>query len=258
MADAINKFTLKLVKFLLDNDGKINSVSVSGFVAYLILFLVNSGLPHQQSLKLSRLLNCNVTYFEFSYLTSLLDYECTDNFQMDEFSKIGIAKSVIFTSKLLVETFRQTALEHYEIETQPIDSKNYYNQLTAVYEWSQILKDTPLKKNWMTPFNKDLILLFISEYFIRFQWRTPLNHRFTTRSEFIGINGDAFQIETMRVIDYMRYMDDPEEKARIVFVHLAQSDTFAVVVIPYENSDVLDVVKRMSVIINLNLDQKTV
>ncbi|KII64599.1 hypothetical protein RF11_14460 [Thelohanellus kitauei] len=109
---------------------------------------------------------------------------------MEEFLKIGSAKSAIFHSKPPLQTFEQMALEAYEVELQAIDAKNEVLQYLAVNEWGKTLKDVPFFDILFEPQKTELSLLIVSENFVRFQWRLPFNEKSTTKGTFTDINDE--------------------------------------------------------------------
>ncbi|KII73629.1 hypothetical protein RF11_08245 [Thelohanellus kitauei] len=248
MVDTINDLTLKLANYLLEENKGLNTVSVSGYLAYFTLLLVNVGLQGQAKYDLSAYLNCNYSYIDFSYLYDFLEYECIHSFTMDEFIMIGSVKSAIFHSAPPVENFIQMANYVYNFELVDIDPIYHEGQSNTINQWSLLLKHVPLEYIIPDTFYRELKLLIINEYFIGFKWLTPINKRYTYSETFTNYYSRKITVRMMRMVNYFRCYSDDEFKADIVFVNLETNGTYAVVVYPYVNSSVKDVLKNINVI----------
>ncbi|KII60626.1 Glia-derived nexin [Thelohanellus kitauei] len=246
MVDNVNEMTLKLANFLLTENQQLNMVSISGVIAYMTLSLITIGLLGPSKYELLDFLNCSYSLEEYSYPEYFLIYKCMDVSALDDFSKIGSVKTAIFHSKPALEYFKQIALESFDIDLQSIHSRNNEHQLLTIIHWSKTLKDVPFNILHHEPIKIKLSLLLISEYFIHFQWKTPFDVQSTKKTVFVDCYNNNRDVEIMRMVDYLRYYDDSELKAWIVFVALEDTDVFAAIVLPYYKNRLVDVLKKMS------------
>ncbi|KII63930.1 Serpin B11 [Thelohanellus kitauei] len=245
MADSINELTLKLANYLLVNSGKRNTFSISGFIAYLTLSLVNKGIKGPSKDQLSDFLNCNYSLKEISYQIYAVEYNCIDYFGIEEFYNVGSVKSAFFHSQLPVESFKQMALESYDTELHPIDPTNNDRQIETINEWGKTLVDVPFSDIFTDLYKDEISLLIINEYYVCFQWKIPYMKRLTTNKIFTDINSEIIIVETMRKIEYLKYYNDKDLRADIVFVPLQETNMSAAIVLPHENN-IKDVLKRMN------------
>ncbi|KII68539.1 hypothetical protein RF11_09913 [Thelohanellus kitauei] len=226
MADTINELTLKLTRYFLDQIETINAVSISGFIAYLTLLLLNAGLQGQSKYDLSNFLDCNYSYLEFSFAKNVFEYECINFLTMAEFMTVGKVKSAIFHSKPIVETFKRIANEIYGIEVINIDPVWEEHQRHAINEWAKSIVEVPFHYILFRPFNIDLRLLIINEYLVRFKWFTPANKGYTRYGTFTNANSRPIKVRMMRMVDMFHYHNDSEIKASVVFVKLETDGIF--------------------------------
>ncbi|KII73955.1 hypothetical protein RF11_03762 [Thelohanellus kitauei] len=254
MADTINELTLKLANFLLHENERINSVSISGYITYLTLLLLNIGLQGQAKYDLSVLLNCNYSYIQYSLIKNVFEFDCIHSFKMDEFMKVGNVKSAIFHSNHHMETFQAIAMETYNFELIEVDPRNNDLQKFIINYWGQTLKHVPFHDILFEPYTTDLQLLIINEYFISFKWKLPANPRYTNILEFTDISFITTQVKMMRMVDHYRFYNDQELQALIAFIELEEKNTYAVVVLPYLNNNIQSVLKGMEVGVFNNLE----
>ncbi|KII64047.1 hypothetical protein RF11_09880 [Thelohanellus kitauei] len=255
MADSITEFTLKLARHLLVVNGQVGVVSISGFVGYLTLLLVDQGLRGPAKDHLSEFLDCNYSFIGISY-TNDLEFECQNIFRMDEFRHIGSVKSAIFHSQKSVETFKQMALEFYDMEFQEIEPFSNTRQYYIITEWANSLRGVPMNDILVEPYGKELSLLMINEYTIRFQWRTPFLLRSTKKVSFTDITNKEHMILMMRMVDYFKFYNDLYLKASVVFIPLVDQDIFAAAVLPDEDNNVIELLKNMNVRFVVYSEQK--
>ncbi|KII73627.1 hypothetical protein RF11_08243 [Thelohanellus kitauei] len=248
MADTINQLTLELANYLLKQNEGLNTVSVSGYLAYFTLLLVNFGLQGQAKYDLSAFLDCNYSFIEISEFFNFLEYECIHSFTIDEFLKIGGVKSAIFHSSLSVDNFKQIAKYVYNFELEYIDSINKEYQANTINQWTQLLHHVPFHYIVPESFYREVKLLIINEYLISFKWMAPTSRRYTHSETFTDYYSRKITVKMMRMIDHFRCYTDVDIKADIVFVNLETNGTYAVVVYPYATSNVSDVLKNMNVI----------
>ncbi|KII72746.1 Serine protease inhibitor 3/4 [Thelohanellus kitauei] len=139
------------------------------------------------------------------------------------------------------------ALEVYDFQLQSIDATNNDRQINTINEWAQQLQDVPFRDIFIQPFKDHLSLLIINEYFIRFQWKRQFIERAASVRSFTNIDSNTKQFVMMRRIEYMKYINDKDMKASVVFVPLEENDMYAAVVLPFDDQNVLDLLKRMNV-----------
>ncbi|KII73630.1 hypothetical protein RF11_08246 [Thelohanellus kitauei] len=166
---------------------------------------------------------------------------------MDEFSKIGVIKSAIFHSRQLVETFKQFAIEKYDIEFINIDPVNNAHQHNTINKWTTLLKNVPFQYILSKPVQEELMLLIINEYSVRFKWLFPVNTRYTRDQTFTDINSISYNVQMMKMVDVFKCIADKELKATIVFIKLETQGTFAVIVLPFIENNIKDLLKNMNV-----------
>ncbi|KII64280.1 Serpin B13 [Thelohanellus kitauei] len=241
MAQSLNDFTLKLANYLLEQNTGMNSVSISGFMAYMTLSLLNKGLRGPAKRQLFDFLNCNSSKNEKN-----MEDECRDSFRSDEFSSIGSLKSTLFHSQPLVENFRQTAIETHGMDIQAIHRTNIDQQIQTINEWGNSIPDVSIRPILTEPFESPLRLLIINQYSVRFHWKSALGKRNTNKDTFFYLNSKSIQIKMMRIVDYFRYYEDTYLKASIIFVRLKEKDIFATIVKPYIPGEILDLVKKLT------------
>ncbi|KII66650.1 Serpin H1 [Thelohanellus kitauei] len=254
MADAINDITLKLANYLFEQHGEFHSVSISGIITYLTLLLVNFGLMGPAKYHLLDFLNCNYSFLEISHSMYILNYKCIDYFTMDEFLKVGRVKTAFFHSMPPIENFQQTALQYFDVDLQSIDAKNKDSQLRTLNEWGKTLQDVPFSDIFIESYKKELSLLIINEYFLRFQWEMPFHPESTKKGKFKNINSRIVGVEMMRRVQFLRYYDDQELNASIAFIELLEKNVYAALVLPNEDDGVMDLLKRMNVILKFNTE----
>ncbi|KII67019.1 Plasminogen activator inhibitor 1 [Thelohanellus kitauei] len=225
---------------------EIRPVSISGFIAYLMLSLVYMGIRGPDKHKLSYFLNCNFSFVNESHVKIFLELDCQNAFKIIEFSKIGSVRSVIFHSKTPMENFKQIALEVFETGLQNIDATNNDRQFHTIDEWAKTITDIPFNDLITVPFKEELSLLIINQYFARFQWKTPFERRYIRKGTFTDIDSETENIELMRKTEYMKYFCDHNLKASIVYLPLHVDGIHAVVVVPFEDNDVLTVLNGMN------------
>ncbi|KII73951.1 hypothetical protein RF11_03758 [Thelohanellus kitauei] len=247
MADRINDFTIKLANYLfMLNEGRF-TVSFSGLIAYLSLSLLTIGLHGPVKDSLLDCLNCNISSSEISQTRNILEDQCLNTFHMNEFLKIGSYKSAIFHSKKPLESFKQMALEKYDTELKTFDGISNDLQLLKLNEWVRTLSDGPFPNIFIHPFKQELSLLIINDYLVQFQWRAGTKQRYNTKTIFTDIKGKSAKVVTMRIIEYVKYLNDPLMKAEMVFIPLQEENIFASIVLPYNDSNIKDLLQSMNV-----------
>ncbi|KII73634.1 hypothetical protein RF11_08250 [Thelohanellus kitauei] len=227
MADTINQLSLKLANYYFDNHEEMTTISVSGYVTYFTLLLINFGLQGQAKYDLSAFLDCNYSYIEFSFEKNVFEYECINLLRMDELSHIGSARSAIFHSRYLFETFQLMAIQSFDFQPKPIDPVNSQHQYFSIYEWSNIFKKLPHGYIFSESQLSELILFIVNEIEIKFQWFAPANKRYTRTKTFTDIYSRQYEIKMMRLIDYLSFYNDLQLKASIYFVRLKQTGILA-------------------------------
>ncbi|KII64056.1 Corticosteroid-binding globulin [Thelohanellus kitauei] len=247
MAERVNEFTLKLAKFLLDNDGNTAAFSISGLVIYLTLSLVSEGLDGHPKDQLLDLLNCNFSHMEISYARTTTEIDCLNSFMMDEFSKTGVSKSAIFHSKSVLETFKQMALEYYETEMHPIDPTDSDRQQHAINEWKKTQLGFPYFSIHLGTYREELSLLIINECYLRFKWQIPFFQKSTKKEIFKDISMNDITVNLMRRADVFKYYDDTILEASVVFIRFEQFGIFAAIVLPKPDNNVQDLLPRINV-----------
>ncbi|KII67022.1 Alpha-1-antitrypsin [Thelohanellus kitauei] len=247
MADIINDLTLKLANYFMADDDHLSSFSVNGLITYLTLSLVNIGLLGPVKYQLLDFLKCNYTFVLISYPSYFLQYKCVDSFTLDEFLKIGNVKSAIFHSSPIIQNFRQIAHQTINMEFYHIDPKNKENQSSTIFEWARRLEDISFQININEPYEQDLSLLVMNQYYTRFQWKTPFHLRSTKRSQkFTDVYNVEREVQMMRRVEILKYCNDPFMKASMVFIPLQEDDLYAAVVLPYFDSTLKNLLKIMT------------
>ncbi|KII64053.1 Antithrombin-III [Thelohanellus kitauei] len=251
MADNVNEFTLKLANFLLKDDVKMFGFSISGFVAYMTLSFVSNGLQGHTKDQLLHLLNCNFSNMEISYTRTQMETQCLNSFLMDEFSAIGSAQSAIFHSKPVFENFQQMARDFYDIEMHPIDPTNHDIQQYTIDEWSKKLIGVYFNDVFKESIHEDISILIVNEYFARFKWKTPFNPRSIIKGIFTDISMNNITADFMKMTDIFRFYNDVVIGASIIFIPLVDDDMYAVIMLPYPDKNLLDILPRINVEIKI-------
>ncbi|KII73632.1 Serpin B13 [Thelohanellus kitauei] len=246
MSGTINELTLKLANYLYEKHAQMNTVSFSGYMAYFTLLLLNFGLQGQAKYDLSAFLDCNYSYIEFSFEKNVFEYECISLLTIDEFYQIGSVRSAIFNSILLVESFKQMAIETYDFEFKSINPTNIADQYKTITEWTNLLKNAPYKYLFPEAYGTELEIFIFNELFIKFRWLIPANIRYSGNQIFTDINSMQYQIRMMRMIDFFGFYNDTDLKASIVFVKLELNGTYAAIVLPFVDNNIAYVLKNMN------------
>ncbi|KII67012.1 hypothetical protein RF11_07551 [Thelohanellus kitauei] len=247
MADRVNEVTLKLAKFLLQENGSINMFTISGFVAYLTLSLLNIGLRGPSKYQISDFLGCNFTFMEISEIKDIQEYGCSNLLKMDEFNDVGRTQTAIFHSIRALEDFKQMALENYNIELIPVPRGSDLRHITIINQWAKNRKDIPYGDTFIQPFRDEISSLIIDDNYIRFNWEVSFREAWTSKGIFTNNNGKNIVVDTMILIEYLYYLDDNNTKASILFLPCDDYDTFSVIVLPHEETNLVAVLKRMKV-----------
>ncbi|KII73625.1 hypothetical protein RF11_08240 [Thelohanellus kitauei] len=247
MTDSVNKLTLNLAKYYLEQNRGVNTISVSGYLAYFTLLLVNTGLQGQAKYDLSAFLDCNYSYLQFSECYKFLEYECIHSFTIDEFSMIGRVKSAIFHSSPPVEDFKRIAYESYDFEHISIHPTDGARQYYAMEYWTELLKNVPISRILPESVYTELKLMILHEYIVSFKWLKPAKARYTQIAPFTDLYSRIIPVKMMRMIDYYKCFHDDDVRASILFIDLETNGTYAVVVLPYLNENIMDVIKRLNV-----------
>ncbi|KII64058.1 Antithrombin-III [Thelohanellus kitauei] len=245
MAEKVNEFTFKLANFLIEEDGRLFAFSISGFIAYLTLSLVNKGLTGSTKDQLIDLLNCNFSNIEISNTRSRMENQCTDLLRMNQFSKIGSAKSAIFHSKPVMEIFSQIALEYYDTEMRSVDPTNNDLQQARINAWGNTLLEVPYTNIFVESYNEELSLLIMNEYFARFKWKIPFHPQATRRGFFKDIGMNEIAVNFLKKVEYLKYYNDTALGASIVFLSLEEYDTYGAIVLPYPDNNIQDLLRKI-------------
>ncbi|KII64057.1 hypothetical protein RF11_09891 [Thelohanellus kitauei] len=247
MTERVNELTLKLANFLLEKDGEWISFSISGFIAYLTLSFISIGLKGPTKYQLLDLLNCNFSYMEKSNTRIIMEHECTNSLKMDDFSKIGMAKSAIFHSKPAFQIFKQIALEYYDLEMHMIDPTNYDLQQHTINEWGKTLMDVPFINIFTDQYKEEVSVLIMNEYYASFEWRKHFHPKQNSLDMFKDSKMNIHTVDFMKRVDDYKYYNDTVIGASIVFLLLNKAGTYAAVVVPHSDNNVQNLLERMNV-----------
>ncbi|KII61684.1 Serpin I2 [Thelohanellus kitauei] len=245
MADSINEHTLKLANYLLEAGGRRNLVSISGILSYLTLSLINTGLHGPEKDQMLGLLNSDNSLEEFACPTFEMLLSCISTYGWTEFSRIAVSKTAIFHSSNLTDDFKQKAIGSFGIELIGIDANSEMFQRYIIDKWKRSLPNIPFLDSSFKPFQDELKLLFMNQYYLSFQWRLPFNKRYTKIGSFTDIYNSVVNVHLMRIVNILRYYKDEQLNATIVFLQLKDTEIRAVVVLPDADTNIKYILKRM-------------
>ncbi|KII61681.1 Plasminogen activator inhibitor 2, macrophage [Thelohanellus kitauei] len=234
MVESINELTLKLANFLMEKNGGVESLSISGVIIYMTLSLIHYGLHGSDKDKLSDFLNSNFSFSEFACPSYVLQFTCISTFGMEKFSKIGISQSAIFYSTPLEEYFQKFAMRAYKIDYKYLEYTHRGFQMMEMNNWARSLQDSPFTENIDESLDEDLRMLIINAYFIRFHWGLQSKNRYTKLRKFTLNETREVYVKMMRMVNIFRCFDDNTLNASIVFVPLKENNICAAIVLPHE------------------------